>query len=280
MNRYITFIAMLPVLFVSACTDQSPLVPETDLVVMQAYLFAGQSVTEIRLTSQLPLGSNDSLAPAISDASVYLTRNDTRYALEPTPDREGYYHYPGTDLAVNPGDEFLLEVDYYGRVASANTTVPEAPVAVSASPSQLEVTSFSMGGGGGWWERGDTSQAAVEVTWSNPDGESFYVTMENTEVDPEAIVDFDIDIPFSRPQRFVSIPVNNSEYRITRGSVTHFGRHVVRVYHVNREYVDLYLSRNQDTRELNEPLTNVDNGLGIFTAFNSDSTVIEVVEAE
>jgi hypothetical protein len=51
----------------------------------------------------------------------------------------------------------------------------------------------------------------------------------------------------------------------------------VRVYRVNKEYADLYRSRQQDTRSLNEPLTNVQNGLGVFSAFASDSVAVFVV---
>jgi hypothetical protein len=115
------------------------------------------------------------------------------------------------------------------------------------------------------------------VTWSNPDGESYYVTLENIEIDPEPVFEPPDGFENRRPVRFVSVPVNSEEYRITRRSVEFFGTHKVKVYRVNQEYVDLYISRNQDSQDLNEPLTNVINGLGIFTAFNSDSTFIEVV---
>lgn len=46
---------------------------------------------------------------------------------------------------------------------------------------------------------------------------------------------------------------------------------------VNDEYVNLYNSLNQDSRELNEPYTNIQNGLGIFTAFNSDTLYLQVI---
>jgi len=34
----------------------------------------------------------------------------------------------------------------------------------------------------------------------------------------------------------------------------------------------------QDSRDLNEPLNNIDNGPGIFTSFNSDVLYFEVVK--
>jgi hypothetical protein len=47
---------------------------------------------------------------------------------------------------------------------------------------------------------------------------------------------------------------------------------------VNQEYADLYENRQQDSRNLTEPLSNVNNGLGIFTAFSYDVAYFEVVK--
>ena len=73
------------------------------------------------------------------------------------------------------------------------------------------------------------------------------------------------------PMRFISAPGSSNEYQVNRFMITHYGDHLVRVYHVNQEYADLYISRQQDSRDLNEPLSNIDNGLGVFSAFNSSS---------
>lgn len=275
MFKYVLLSVLIPLVFSIACSDESPLVPEADLVVMRAYLFAGEPVTEIRLTSSLELGSVDSVAPPVEDAKVYLTKDGTRYALQPTAGRPGFYDYPGNDLAVEAGDEFMIETGYLGRVATASTVVPSKPAQVGVYPDQLSVQELSFGFGGGRFRNDDTT--AVQVTWANPGGESYYVTLENIESDPTPIFEPPAGFENRRPLRFVSIPVNSGEYRITRRSVTYFGTHKVKVYRVNQEYVDLYLSRNQDSRDLNEPLTNVTGGLGIFTAFNSDSVFIEVV---
>jgi len=50
------------------------------------------------------------------------------------------------------------------------------------------------------------------------------------------------------------------------------------LYRVNQEYVDLYKSRDQDSRNLNEPLTNIENGLGIFSAFANDSVYFYAIK--
>lgn len=277
MLKFIAVLAVIPLMIgLVGCTDESPLVPEADLVVMRAYLFAGEPVTEIRITASLELGSEDSVAPPVNDANVYLTKDGTRYALVATAGRPGFYHYPGDDLSVVAGDQFMIESEYLGKVATATTVVPSKPTQVGANPDQLSVQELTFGfGGRGMFGNDDTT--AVQVTWSNPAGESYYVTLENIESDPTPIFELPAGFENRRPIRFVSIPVNSEEYRITRRSVEFFGTHMVKVYRVNREYVDLYISRNQDPQDLNEPLTNVTGGLGIFTAFNSDSVLIEVV---
>jgi hypothetical protein len=61
-------------------------------------------------------------------------------------------------------------------------------------------------------------------------------------------------------------------------SIQQYGIHVVRVYRVNQEYAYLYENREQDSRTLAEPLTNVHDGLGIFTAFSYEEVFIEVTK--
>lgn len=77
--------------------------------------------------------------------------------------------------------------------------------------------------------------------------------------------------------QFVSRPILGDSARISDGQISYSGRHRVMIYRVNKEYADLFRSREQDSRQLNEPLTNIVNGLGIFTAVNSDSVFFTVL---
>ena len=42
----------------------------------------------------------------------------------------------------------------------------------------------------------------------------------------------------------------------------------------------LYQSSGQDSRDLNEPYSNIKGGLGMFTAFNSDTASVYLVKKE
>ncbi|HUU29122.1 MAG TPA: DUF4249 family protein [archaeon] len=274
MEKYISAIALFSFLIITACTEETPFAPESNLVVIRGYLYANAPVTEIQLSSTLGLGSEDSVGPPISDADVKLIKDGKTYQLEPTSGRAGYYNYPGTNLPVSTGDNFRIEVAYFGRLASAETVVPPAPVGIKMSIDQLVVQDFSTGGFGFRRQFMSEDTSAVRVTWQNEDNSSYYVTLENVEASPEQI---ETGMPFGRPGRIISIPITGDEYIVSLFSVTHYGRHKAKVYRVNQEYVDLYSTRQQDTRDLNEPLTNVVNGLGVFTAFNSDSVFFNVV---
>ena len=277
MNRYFSIFFILASAVALGCSNSSPLVPESDLVVLRGYLYAGEPVTEIQLTSTLGLGSTDTLAPPIPDAQVTLIKNQVRYSLVATSGRAGYYDYPGGDLQVAAGDQFRIEVSYFGKLASAETIVPPEPAGVAISSNELEVQSFTFDSTGFGFGRGFLEQdtTGLRVDWRNDDGSTYYVTLDNMEADPQPV---DTRFPFDRPGRIISVPINTSEYRVNRFQVTHLGRYRVKVYRVNQEYADLYRSRNQDSRDLNEPLTNVVNGLGVFTAFDSDSVFFQAVQ--
>ena len=58
--------------------------------------------------------------------------------------------------------------------------------------------------------------------------------------------------------------------------LTHFGNHRLKLYRINDEYTDLYEGFNQDSRDLNEPPSNIHGALGVFSAFSADSTFFEV----
>jgi hypothetical protein len=262
----------IPIVFIlSGCTEDTPLFPDSDLVVVQAYLYAYEPVYDIRLTSTVSIDADTTEAPPVSDAAIILIKSGLRYALEPTTDKPGYYHYPGEDLEVALDDQFQLEIQYKDQLISAETVVPKAPEELSISDETLDIIDFFEFGK---FDRSFMDSAAVEVSWNNEDGALFFIVLDNIEENPIEIVS---NYP-SFPNRFISQPINRNLFRVNFRMVTHYGRHRLKLYRINQEYADLYESRNQDSRDLNEPLTNIENGLGVFSAFNSDSVFFTVIQ--
>jgi len=261
------------------CGDPPLVAPGEEEPVVRAYLYAGQPVTEIQLTRTVPINPTDSnvaaAPPPINDARVTLVRNGVRYALTRAPGDSGYYQYTGLDLVVREGDSWTLEATVGARALSARTTVPVRPTGARVASSTLTVPRVGLGGllGGG---RPDLSLAQTVVRWTRTPGALYFVTLENTEVAPVAI-DFGLPERLRGRRRLVFAPTAADSLPINALGLPFLGRYRVQVWRVNEEYAALYNTLQQDSRDLNEPFTNITGGLGVFTAFAADTTSVVVV---
>lgn len=236
--------------------------PDPDSFVVQAFLFTGEPVSQVSVTRVLPIDADSTATPEpITDASIRLTREGVRYELVPTADDPGFYHDPSGDLPVEVGDHFRLEVVWRDQVATAETVVPESPTGLALSADSL--APHTPGNG-----PGDPLDNAVVARWSNPGTELHYVVVHNVEEDPEPVSTTGPVPPVAT--RFILPPTRADSNRVTARNLTHLGRHRVTLYRVNREYADLYRGLQQDSRDLNEPPSNLDGALGVFSAFSSD----------
>ena len=270
MKKTIFSIITIILLIMSGCTEDSPTIPQSDLIVVRGYIYAGEPVDDIQLTSTLPLGSEETQAPPINDAQVSLIKAGQQYDLVSSAGDSGYYHYDGNDLKVETSDLFKIQVKYEDQNIFGTSEVPEAPKDVTISGSTLKFPDFEtmkelrMQG---------VSMDSIRktmmliVNWQQEEDALYYVLVENVEKDPVAF-----EPQFGKPPReFISQPTARGEFTVNAMMMTHLGKHIVKVFRVNQEYADLYQSRNQDSRDLNEPLTNIEGGLGVFSAFNCDS---------
>ncbi len=258
------------VLLLTGCTG-NPAAPSDTQVVLRGYLFAGSPVQDIQLTSSISIFGSDTADPPILNASVVLVKGNNTYALTPNNAAPGFYFYPGTDLAVSTGDIFQILVNVGGQQISAETTVPTKPEQLSLSTTTMHFQPDTIQTRFGLRYSVVGLDTGI-VSWSNPLGDYYYIVIESVDSARQLLRG---DSVLTR--RFVSEPTNQTSYRINNNSILYTGLHILRLYHVNKEYADLYRSREQDSRALNEPLTNVRNGLGIFSAFASDSLSFSIV---
>lgn len=254
------------------CSSDSITDPARDQIVIQAYVYAGQPLTNVRITSTLPLGTEDLSAPPVNDAVVEIIKDGVRYDLVSSPGDSGYYHYPGNDLYFQTGDVLRLETEYGGTFVYGETVVPPPPAGVSLSSGTLIYPEFSGFGGG--FNQDIFQYSRIYISWRNIDNSLYYVTVENIEANP-------VPIESNRPSfggrlSFISMPTAADSMMITFNNITHLGTHRATLYSINQEYADLYNTQSQDSRDLNEPLSNIVNGLGVFTAFNSAGVTFEV----
>jgi hypothetical protein len=267
MNTFSKIIGgLLSVLMITSCEENNSGTNTDRLVVLEGYLYQGEPVDSIHLTQTASFESEDTIYAPVTDALVAIKWNDNQYVLQNIGN--GYYSYTGSDLQVIEDNVYAISVESNGREITSNTTVPGKPEGVLLSDNVLYVdTTFSFG------PFGNTEVEGITVTWGNPDNDYFFIVIENTDPDAADIVFGNGQFPGGmqpdgRMFRIRSEPFKNNSYTINSRSLEKYGEHRIKVYRVNQEYVDLYENRQQDSRNLTEPLTNVVNGLGIFTAFN------------
>ena len=287
MKKYIqlSIFTLFLATFIS-CEEEAIYTPD-ERFVLQAYLYANEPVTDVSIRNAVPLSVADSIGEPINDAIITLYKNDVAYTLVSSSDT-GTYYYPGDDLIIETDDEFSIEAIVGEKSATGNTSVPESPEGVFMSDSNVELPEIKIDPYSGRPEFGAMQalmavqrEIQLEVLWDNPIGELHFIVIENADDNQESIFP-DLGGKFGSGKRGafrrITLPTRESSYQINFFEMQYWGKYVVKVYRVNQEYADLYENLEQDSRDLNEPPTNIKNGLGIFSAFNSQNVYFNVVK--
>jgi len=287
MKRYISLILFALILgsFIS-CEEETIYTPD-ERFVLQAYLYADEPIWDVSIRNAVPLSVADSVGEPINDAIITLYKNDVAYTLISSSDT-GTYHYSGDDLIIETGDEFSIEAIVGEKSATGNTSVPESPEGVFMSDAVIELPEIKIDPYSGRPDFGAMQalmatqrEIQLEVLWDNPNGELHFVVIENADDNQESIFP-DLGGKFGSVGRGafrrITFPTRESSHQINFFDMRYWGKYIVKVYRVNQEYADLYENLEQDSRDLNEPPTNIKNGLGIFSAFNSQNVYFNVIK--
>ena len=208
MRSYLAWaLTIVGVLAAQACTDSDPVGPDGDILVVRAFLFAGEPVADIRITTTVPLVSEDTLGIPVSDATVWLERDDVRFDLIATPGAAGAYHYPGPDLVIGSGEIFELGIFRGSESISATTVVPPPPEGFTVSSDVMDVVDLTAGGFGGRRGGGGLAFGGLIVRWINPERDLFFVVVDNLETDP---------VQISAPEFIGTLSANVRETRSTQ----------------------------------------------------------------
>lgn len=261
----ITFILII----LYSCTKEEETAPEDfDIPVVEAFLEPGGNVM-VKLSKMLPFTEDEYTESLIIDnAQVYINYNETDYLLSPVNGNPGHYENLNSNLTIISGGTYSLFFDYNGSSVTSTTSIPKKPVNVNLNNIIFEVdTPMTMG----------ATQNTAIVTWDNPDNSYYQITAEylessytpiNENFDSETFADF---------QKTSTDPISGNLFNLnTRQHLLFFGNYRIIVYKINLEYVNLYEDIGQSSQNLTEPLTNINNGLGIFTGLNSDTLLLEV----
>ncbi len=252
--------------------------PELDNYVVEAYVFSGEPVREVTLKWLIPLSQPEGESEIIETATIAILKNGESFPLAYNPATRKY-QYQGTNLAIMPFDVLGLEVDVNGRKSTATTMVPEAPVGIQISKDQMVIPEINSAAD--FIGNNPLADAELTVAWNKPDDELYYGVVEfrsNLLIpilppDVKKVVDGILE-DFA----IITLPSSDTTLTVLGVLLPSYGPYVVKIYKVNKEYADLYESERQDSRDLNEPPSNIINARGIFSAFASDSVFFEVVK--
>ena len=152
---------------------------------------------------------------------------------------------------------------------TSSTTIPTRPTNPRLSTSVLHIDPYVRGPG--------SLLEPMTVTWTNPDNTYHLIVLEylngtytpiGENLDPESYADF---------RKVSTEPILGTSFDLdTRQHLVFFGTYRINIYKINDEYVNLYENVSQSTLNLTEALTNIENGLGIFTGINSASLTLYV----
>lgn len=261
---------VLLALIIGSCEELER--PNTNQFVVEGFLTADFDVSDIKVKETVTL-NEDIVDIPIADALVIVSSGNENIMLDFDP-ATGRYIDPSGALEIQSGEQYDIEINVNGTIATSSSVVPEKPTGLNLSETRLVVPtlrlSFTL-------REQIVSLFEEEVStfsWEGVPGRSYFVVIETLEEDLEPILPS--EIPAEAQEllssfRFISAPSEATSFDIRAIALETYGRHVAKVYSVNEEYVDLFNSETQDSRDLNEPPSNIANGLGIFTAFAVDS---------
>ena len=286
MKKYI-YLLLTSIILASffSCEDEAVYTPD-ERFVLQAYLYANEPVWNVSIRNAVPLTVIDSIGEPINDALITLFKNDVAYELVSSSDT-GSYEYAGDDLTVEENDVFSIEAIVGEKTASGTTAVPKPPEGVAMSIESIVLPEIVVDPVTGRPPSGimqalraHIEEVQLDVVWDNPDELLHFVVIENAEDDQESLFP-DLGGKFGSSGgkgsfQKITAPTRESSHEINFSEIQFWGQYVVKVYRVNQEYADLYENLEQDSRDLNEPPTNIKNGLGIFSAFNSQNVYFSV----
>ena len=241
----------------------------TDTPIVEAYLTPGQ-VPVVKVRRQIPFSSGISYSSdSLNNLNVKIINNNTTYNLVCVGDTE----YVDSSLLIQEGQRYDLSFTFNNKTVSAYTNVPARPASFTESVSSIALQKVDSTSG---FQYG-TMPDPISLTWDNSDGSYYIVIIENMESTLVAIRSFGSHQPPGN--RFRTAPTTASGLELRPMEFQYFGKHRLILYHVLPDYAALYNQQESSSLNLTNPSTSITNGYGIFTALNSDTLYVDVIQA-
>jgi hypothetical protein len=265
-------------------------------IVIDGYLFPGEPIEGIRITRNFALNTDIDVSDVtLSDAQVTLTDLASERTFELAyRDPETGYVYEGSDLTIESGKSYRLEVeatvDGSSLQASATTTVPGPGFDIDEEASLLDSLLYMQEEAGGDLQH-------FEVVFQRALGPGFYVfsiraldAAEDTFIDKnlfgvklEDLDEEDLeDLADDSIYRQHLLPEPGlSSVELFWSSFYFYGDYRIVAYAGDRNLEEFYLtydSIQSDDGDLYEPRFNIEgDGIGVFASAMVDTAYVRVI---
>ncbi len=259
---------ILPLVLLVSCQKQ--LIDSesaANVPVVKSYINCGANSIKVEILKITPYSADEaSDTQAITGLNVYI--ND-QLLSETSP---GVYKFDLAGNTVKAGDIYNLKFDFYNKTISANTIIPKKAENFAISDSAIEMERIDSGSMG----PGPDSYDPVELTWDNPNEDYHFLAIKYMEGSEDYI---DMNMKGREfPKMRNTAPNTDNAFNITSRDIEFFGTYRIILFTVNKEYAELYENVSTSSNNLTNPVSNIENGWGIFTGINSDTLFLEVKE--
>jgi len=266
MNRYYPILIILLLLILTDC-EKTGSGSFQNQAVVESYIVPSHKIS-VKISKKVPYDSEtDTSVVDINHLSVRILIEGTSYSL--TPIGSGIYSDTSGAIKHEAGSAMGLWLMYNNTIVSSSTIIPSKPIGIAQSETSISMKQIDPEN-----PMANRPPDPVEISFSN-DEEDYYMLIV------ECIDSFKIPIyKDSVPENniYATRPTSQSSIDIQPMLLKYFGRNRIVLCHINKEYMTFLNTQVNTTQNYQDPPTNIENGLGIFTAINTDTLFLEVYQ--
>jgi hypothetical protein len=238
-----------------------------DQVVVEAYLAPAQKIS-LTISRKTPYEEGVETSDVdINNVDVRIQYHGSWYSLAAMG--EGVYTDTSGIIPVLTDTTYNLAFSFNGGRVTSSTIIPRKPASVTQSVTTISMAQFDPDNTT-WTKPPDP----VEITFANDDQSYYLVTVDCIETTLVPV--YKDSIPANDVMS--SQPVTGTQINIQPMTIRYFGRNRIILYHINPEYSTFFMHQSSNSQNYQQPPSNIDNGLGIFTGVNADTLFLDVVE--
>lgn len=226
-------------------------------ILVEGYVFANEPVV-IRAASVNENGLSVS-SPA-RDASVTLTQGNVEIPFAESDSLPGVYYQIDTNTLLADTGLIALSVSYKGNVHNSQTTFPPPIWGLEITTSDIELLP------------GDANATLATISWSQIDNATGYCIFLRSEAAyPELQINNNL---YNGPESHFSKIIYENSVNLKSTDFAYIGNYNIYVTAIGSEYMAMY--NGYGLNNLISAPSNIENGWGVFTAFNGQAVAVTV----